>query len=34
MKAEEKTRLEAEGVRFFDNPQAALLQLAADGLGA
>jgi CRISPR-associated protein Cst2 len=28
----EKTRLEGEGVRFFDNPQAALSQLATDGL--
>ena len=33
MNAAEKTRLEAEGVRFFDNPQAALHQLAIDGLG-
>jgi len=30
---EEKSRLESEGVRFFDNPQAALTQLAEDGLG-
>lgn len=28
-----RTRLETEGVRFFDNAQAALLQLAKDGLG-
>lgn len=34
MNAEEKKRLEAEGVRFFDSPQAALLQLASDGFGA
>jgi CRISPR-associated protein Cst2 len=34
MPAEEKARLTAEGVRFFDSPQAALLQLAKDGLGA
>jgi CRISPR-associated protein Cst2 len=34
MKAEEKKRLEGEDVRFFDNPQAALHQLAIDGLGA
>jgi CRISPR-associated protein Cst2 len=33
MPAEERARLESEGVRFFDNPQAALLQLAKDGLG-
>lgn len=32
--AEEKARLVAEGVRFFDSPQAALSQLAKDGLGA
>ena len=32
MKKEERERLEGEGVRFFDNPQAALLQLASDGL--
>jgi CRISPR-associated protein Cst2 len=29
----ERTRLEAQGVRFFDNPQVAVLQLAKDGLG-
>lgn len=29
----EKERLKGEGVRFFDNPQAALLELAKDGLG-
>jgi CRISPR-associated protein Cst2 len=29
----ERARLEAQGVRFFDNPQVALLQLAKDGLG-
>jgi CRISPR-associated protein Cst2 len=34
MKAEDKKRLEGEGVRFFDNPQGALRQLATDGLGA
>lgn len=34
MRAEERKRLEAEGVRFFDSPQTALHQLAADGLGA
>jgi CRISPR-associated protein Cst2 len=34
MEAEERKRLEAEGVRFVANPQAALQQLAADGLGA
>ena len=34
MKSDEKKRLEDEGVRFFDNPQVALRQLAADGLGA
>jgi CRISPR-associated protein Cst2 len=34
MNAAEKKRLEGEGVRFFDNPQAALKQLANDGLGA
>ncbi|MCG8419798.1 MAG: type I-B CRISPR-associated protein Cas7/Cst2/DevR [Proteobacteria bacterium] len=28
MKSEERTRLEAEGVRFFDNPQALLSDLA------
>ncbi|HEU4733912.1 MAG TPA: type I-B CRISPR-associated protein Cas7/Cst2/DevR [Kofleriaceae bacterium] len=32
--AQERSRLEAEGVRFFDNAQAALLQLAKDGLGS
>lgn len=31
--ASERTRLETEGVRFFDNAQAGLLQLAKDGLG-
>ena len=30
----EKTRLQGAGVRFFDSPQAALAQLATDGLGA
>jgi CRISPR-associated protein Cst2 len=30
----DRTRLEGEGVRFFDNAQAALVQLAKDGLGA
>lgn len=30
----EKQRLTSEGVRFFDNPQAALLALAKEGLGA
>jgi CRISPR-associated protein Cst2 len=34
MNTEEKKRLEAEGVRFFDSPQGALHQLASDGLGA
>lgn len=34
MKEDEKKRLEDEGVRFFDSPQAALKQLATDGLGA
>jgi CRISPR-associated protein Cst2 len=29
---EERGRLDAEGVRFFDNPQAALRQLGIDGL--
>jgi CRISPR-associated protein Cst2 len=29
----EQRRLEGEGVRFFDSPQAALKQLAQDGLG-
>jgi CRISPR-associated protein Cst2 len=33
-KQDERKRLEAEGVRFFDNPQGALRQLALDGLGA
>jgi CRISPR-associated protein Cst2 len=33
MKKEEKSRLEVEGVRFFDSPQVALAQLASDGLG-
>lgn len=31
---EEKSRLTDQGVRFFDNPQAALLQLANDGFKA
>jgi CRISPR-associated protein Cst2 len=31
MKKEERVQLESEGVRFFDNPQAALKQLAVDG---
>lgn len=30
----EKKRMEADGVRFFDSPQAALHQLAIDGFGA
>jgi CRISPR-associated protein Cst2 len=34
MKVDEKKRLVEEGVTFFDNPQAALKQLAVDGLGA
>ncbi len=34
MKEGEKKRLTDEGVRFFDSPQAALGQLASDGLGA
>lgn len=34
MEGAERVRLEKEGVRFFDNPQAALVQLAKDGLGA
>lgn len=34
MPAEERQRLEGEGVTFFDNPQAALLHLAKLGLGA
>lgn len=34
MSADEKSRLEREGVRFFDNPQEALRHLAAVGLGA
>ena len=29
----ERTRLEAQKVRFFDSPQRALQQLAGDGLG-
>lgn len=29
----ERARLEAQGVRFYDNPQFALMQLANDGLG-
>ena len=33
MSPTEKGRLESEGVRFFDNPQVALKQLATDGLG-
>jgi CRISPR-associated protein Cst2 len=33
MKDDEKTKLTKEGVRFFDSPQAALRQLAIDGLG-
>lgn len=33
MKTEEKARLKDEGARFFDSPQAALVQLASDGLG-
>ena len=34
MGPENKERLIEEGVRFFDNPQAALSTLASDGLGA
>jgi CRISPR-associated protein Cst2 len=34
MNADEKKLLEGKKVRFFDNPQAALKQLATDGLGA
>jgi len=34
MKSEEKDRLLAEHVQFFDSPQVALQQLAKDGLGA
>jgi CRISPR-associated protein Cst2 len=34
MDKEAKSRLQSEGVRFFDSPQAALKQLATDGLGA
>ncbi len=34
MPVKDKERLEGEGVRFFDSPQAALHQLALDGLGA
>jgi len=34
METEGKTRLQGEGVRFFDSPQAALRQLGMDGLGA
>ncbi len=30
----EKARLTGQGVRFFENPQAALIQLGKDGLGA
>lgn len=33
MPAEERKRLEAVGVRFFENAQTALAQLAKDGLG-
>jgi len=33
MPGEERKRLEAHGVRFFDNAQVALAQLAKDGLG-
>jgi CRISPR-associated protein Cst2 len=33
MKSEERARLEGEGVRFFDSPQAALRELARDGFG-
>lgn len=33
MDSARRTRLETEGVRFFDSAQAALLQLAKDGLG-
>lgn len=33
MKTDDRKRLEQEGVRFFDNPQAALRQLATDGFG-
>lgn len=33
MNEENKKRLESEGVKFFDNPQAALKKLANDGLG-
>lgn len=33
MSAEERKRLEGHGVRFFENPQAALTQLAKDGFG-
>lgn len=31
LEASDRQRLESEGVRFFDNPQKALLQLAQDG---
>jgi CRISPR-associated protein Cst2 len=34
MHADEKKLLEGKKVRFFDNPQVALKQLATDGLGA
>jgi CRISPR-associated protein Cst2 len=34
MAPKERERLAGEGVRFFDNAQTALLQLAEDGLGA
>lgn len=34
LKQDERKRLEGEGVRFFDNPQGALRQLALDGLDA
>ena len=33
MPGEERKRLEGQGVRFFDNAQVALAQLAKDGLG-
>lgn len=33
MPADERKRLEAQGVRFFDNAQNALAQLAKDGVG-
>ncbi len=34
MDPRERERLVGEGVRFFDNPQAALIKLAEEGLGA